>query len=181
MYQNHLLNFMKQNNFAGIVMVIFTLLFSNCTTAQNNQKMSDTKNKYYSKTDTAKINVADEEWEKALDANVYNIAREKGTERAFSGQYWNHTEKGLYRCKACGNALFRSDGKFESNCGWPSFFEPVTPTSVKYADDNSYGMKREEVMCGRCGAHLGHIFDDGPPPTYKRYCINSVIIDFEKK
>lgn len=138
-------------------------------------------NNHYSKTDTAKVEISNEEWKKSLDAETYNIAREKGTERPFSGQFWNHKVEGLYRCKACGNALFKSDGKFESSCGWPSFFEPVTPTSVKYADDKTHGMQRIEVMCGRCDAHLGHIFDDGPAPTNKRYCINSVILDFEKK
>ncbi|MEN9340611.1 MAG: peptide-methionine (R)-S-oxide reductase [Bacteroidota bacterium] len=139
------------------------------------------KNPYYSNTDTQPLQVSNDEWKKVLPADVYDIARNKGTERAFTGQYWNHFETGTYHCKACGLPLFRSNGKFESSCGWPSFFEPITAQSIRYARDNSYGMVREEVMCGRCGAHLGHVFDDGPPPTYKRYCINSVIIDFEKK
>lgn len=160
---------------------LMAILFTNCSSAQNQKNMSDKKNTVYSKTDTTKVTISNDEWKKALDAETYNIAREKGTEYAFSGKFWNHTEEGLYRCKACGNALFRSNGKFESSCGWPSFFEPVTPTSVKYADDKTHGMQRVEVMCGRCDAHLGHIFDDGPAPTYKRYCINSVILDFEKK
>ena len=139
------------------------------------------KNPYYSNTHTQPLQVSNDEWKKVLPADVYDIARNKGTERAFTGQYWNHFETGTYHCKACGLPLFRSNGKFESSCGWPSFFEPITAQSIRYARDNSYGMVREEVMCGRCGAHLGHVFDDGPPPTYKRYCINSVIIDFEKK
>lgn len=183
-YRQPLLTFAKQLLkgklvLQGLALLLIGMTFINCSSAQNNTTMNNEKNKYYSTTENAKLNVSNEEWKKNLDPETYQIAREKGTEYAFSGKFWNHFETGLYRCKACGNALFRSNGKFESSCGWPSFFEPISETSLTYADDRTHGMIRTEVKCGRCDAHLGHVFDDGPAPTYKRYCINSVILDFE--
>ncbi len=136
-------------------------------------------NPYYSRTDTTKLDIPDSEWKKVLPEDVYEVARNKATEAAFTGKYWDYEGKGTYYCAACGNALFRSDAKFASTCGWPSFFEPMREKSVVYKSDDSYGMHRIEVLCGRCGAHLGHIFDDGPAPTGKRYCMNSIVLDFE--
>jgi len=142
---------------------------------------SDKKNPFYSKSDDKQVEVANEEWRKILPADVYHIAREKGTERPFTGKYNRYDEVGTYYCAVCGNPLFRSDGKFNSTCGWPSFFEPITKESIIYLPDNSHGMKRTEVECGRCKSHLGHVFEDGPLPTGLRYCINSVVLDFEKQ
>lgn len=136
-------------------------------------------NPYYSRTDTTRLDLPDSVWKRVLSPELYAVARKGETERAFTGKYWNYEGIGTYYCAACGNALFRSDAKFASTCGWPSFFEPVRPGSVIYREDKSYGMDRTEVLCGRCGAHLGHLFDDGPPPTGKRFCMNSISLDFE--
>jgi peptide-methionine (R)-S-oxide reductase len=136
-------------------------------------------NPYYSRTDTTHLNVSDAEWKRILPDSVYDVARNKATERAFTGKYWDTDGLGTYYCAVCGNALFRSDSKFGSSCGWPSFYQALRPNSVRYVEDPSYGMVRTEVLCGRCDSHLGHIFDDGPPPTGKRFCMNSIVLDFE--
>ncbi len=142
--------------------------------------MDNANNPVFSKTDSGKVNLSNEEWKKILPGDVYHIAREKGTERPFTSKYEDFEEAGTYYCAVCGNALFRSDTKFESGCGCASFYEPVSKGSVIYEADNTHGMRRTEVMCGRCKSHLGHVFDDGPKPTGLRYCINGVVLDFEK-
>ncbi|OZI08298.1 peptide-methionine (R)-S-oxide reductase [Siphonobacter sp. BAB-5385] len=167
----------------SLFMVCTMVVMGSCQSQSQDKKPKKmdvkTKNPYYSRTDTTKLNVSDAEWKKVLEPEVYAVAREAATEWAFRGKYWNFTGRGTYYCAACGNALFKSDAKFASSCGWPSFFETMRPHSVEYKEDRSHGMNRIEVLCGRCGGHLGHLFDDGPAPTHKRYCMNSVVMDFE--
>ena len=172
----------------GSVVAAFILLlatqgcYSQNTSSQKKSTMDSTnkKNPVYSNTDTNKVVLSDDEWKKLLPSDVYYVARQKGTERPYTSEYEKSNEIGTYYCAVCGNALFKSDTKFESGCGWPSFYEPISKGSIIYAQDNSFGMSRTEVMCGRCKSHLGHVFDDGPKPTGLRYCINGVVLDFKK-
>lgn len=165
----------------NIIFVFLLLLLSKCSFSQQKPVTMENSNPYYSKTDTNKVTVTESEWQKILNPEVYRVARDKGTERPGTSEFEHSKKLGTYRCKACGNALFISDTKFDSGCGWPSFYEAISETSVIYHRDKTHGMIRTEVVCGRCDAHLGHVFDDGPPPTHKRFCINGVVLDFEKK
>lgn len=165
-----------------IAILFCCTFFQQCGYSQpnKNEAKMDKNNPHYSNSDTAKLKISNEEWQKILPEDVYYIARQKGTERPWTSKFEKFNEIGTYYCAACGNPLFKSDTKFESGCGWPSFYEPISKNSVIYLEDLTHGMKRVEVQCGRCEAHLGHVFEDGPPPTGLRYCINGVILDFEK-
>jgi peptide methionine sulfoxide reductase msrA/msrB len=170
----------------SFLLLFSVFIFNACGQSKSkNQKtstmenvISKPENPYYSNTDTKKLTVSDAEWKKVLSPDLYAVARNADTERAFTGKMWNSETKGTYYCATCGNKLFKSNQKFTSSCGWPSFFEQENKESITFKDDNSYGMRRVEANCGRCDSHLGHLFDDGPEPTGKRYCMNAISLDF---
>jgi peptide-methionine (R)-S-oxide reductase len=155
-----------------VALIAFLMYFSAC--GQNKQNANSKKKMEFP------IKKTDDEWKKSLNEEQYRVLRLKGTERAFTGKFYKHKDNGIYICAGCGNELFKSETKFESGTGWPSYYD-VIPNAVVLETDYSYGMVRTEVMCAKCGGHLGHVFDDGPKPTGLRYCINSVSLDFKKK
>jgi len=160
-----------------------TLALALCLTtlfACNSQVRESSKSKNNTAMDSTKVIKSEDEWKKILTPEQYSILREKGTDRPFTGKYYLTTDKGTYLCAACGAELFTSDMKFESSCGWPSFDKEILGGKVKTQTDYSHGMVRTEILCAKCGGHLGHLFDDGPTDTGKRYCVNSTSLNFVK-
>lgn len=160
-----------------ILFVALSVLYSCTVNSQSKNKETKT-----AANDAGyEINRTDEEWRAMLSPQQYHILREKGTDRPFTGKYYLHNEKGVYSCAGCGTELFTSEMKFDSECGWPSFDKEIAGGKIKKVEDRSHGMIRTEILCAKCGSHLGHLFDDGPTLTGKRYCVNSTSIDFQKK
>lgn len=161
-----------------IIPIVLSVVFITYLFAQNSNVTYDhSKNPYYSHTETKPVKASDAEWKKILPPAVYQIAREQGTERAYTGKYWDNHAKGTYYCAVCGNALYSSTTKFESHTGWPSFYQALNNNSLTLKTDPDGD--RTEVTCKRCGSHLGHVFDDGPAPTGKRFCMDGNVLDFE--
>lgn len=160
----------------AIILTFTFIQLAACGQSKSKHKPSNMSND-----DSTKIVKTDAEWKSQLSAEQYRVLREKGTERPFTGQFYLHKERGVYVCAACGNELFTSDMKFDSHCGWPSFDKEIAGGKIKTELDTTHGMIRTEIMCGKCGSHLGHLFDDGPTETGMRYCVNSVSLDFKKQ
>lgn len=158
---------------------LLLLFFLTACGQKKNTESVSIKNPYYSRTDTKKLSVPNTEWQKILPSDVYDVSRNAGTETPFSDDHIGNGKKGTFYCKACGNPLFLSNTKFESGTGWPSFYEPINKKNILVATDDSMGMSRDEVRCARCDGHLGHVFDDGPAPTGKRFCMNAIVLEFE--
>ena len=160
-----------------IISLLLAMLSGNF--AASAQQQDEAKNPYYKPGDNSKLSVTDAQWQQILSPKVYNIMREKGTEAPNTGPYVHNDKKGVYHCAACGNPLFKSGTKFDSHTGWPSFYQALNNNSLAETKDESLGMVRDEVLCKRCGGHLGHVFDDGPEPTHLRYCMNGYALHFE--
>lgn len=160
----------------SLILTTLLLALSCSVKSQNDIGMADQESKK-----TYEVKKTEDEWKQVLTPFEFQILREKGTEYAFTGEYYKHKEKGLYVCAGCGNELFTSDSKYDSGCGWPSFYEPMSDERIGEHEDRSHGMVRTEIVCNKCGGHLGHVFPDGPKPTGLRYCVNSASLDFIKK
>ena len=165
-------------NYIYKMALVFTVIALSACSGNGQNKSPEKKQTMDSKQE---INRSEEEWKKILTPEQYFVLREKGTDRPFTGKYYLNKEKGMYNCAACGNELFTSEMKFDSDCGWPSFDKEIAGGKIKKIKDTSHGMVRTEIVCAKCGSHLGHLFDDGPTLTGMRYCVNSTSVDFKKK
>jgi peptide-methionine (R)-S-oxide reductase len=163
--------------------ITITLSLTGCTRSETKGETAMSENQLSSDSldNQEVINRTDEEWQKILTPEQFYVLRKKGTERPYTGKYDQHFEEGIYFCAGCGTELFKSETKFDAGCGWPSFYQPSSESTIKYEEDTSLMMRRTEVLCSKCGGHLGHVFNDGPNPTGLRYCINSVSLNFVKK